>query len=301
MHDVIIAGGGPAGITAAVYALRAGKSVRIIERAAFGGQVTYSPRIENYPGFLSSSGNEIADAMTSQLLSQGAEAELDLALGVRQNPDGSLTLLCEGGEYTGRALIVAVGCRHRRLGIAREEEFIGEGISFCAVCDGAFYKGKPVVMVGGGNSALQEALLLSEICPKVTIVQNLTYLTGEARLIGQVKSKPNIEILYGYAADSILGEDTLRGLRVRGDGGATLDLHADGIFVAIGLQPENEPFAEFAELDERGYFSSDENCLTKTPGLFVAGDCRAKRVRQIATAVADGAVAALAACRYLDE
>ena len=300
MQDIIIAGGGPAGITAAIYALRAGKTVKIIERAAFGGQITYSPKIENYPGFTSASGNEIADAMIEQALSQGAEVELDNITGLRINPDGSKTLVGELGEYSGRAVIIAVGCRHRHLGIEREEEFIGEGISFCAVCDGAFYKGRNVVMIGGGNSALQEALLLSEICPKVTIVQNLPYLTGEAKLIEQVNAKPNIEVLYGYVADSILGDETLKGIRVRAGDNSTVDIEADGIFVAIGLLPENEPFAVAAELDERGYFKSDENCLTKTPGVFVAGDCRAKAVRQITTAVSDGAVAALAACRYLD-
>lgn len=300
MYDILIAGAGPAGLTAAIYCLRAGKSVLIIEKGAFGGQITYSPKIENYPGFTSASGNEIADAMVSHAMAQGADIELDTVTGIRSNADGSRTLVCEGGEYTGGAVIIAVGCRHRRLGIEREEEFIGNGINFCAVCDGAFYKGGKVVMIGGGNSALQEALMLAEICPRVTVVQNLGYLTGEAKLIEQVKSKKNIDVLYGYVADGILGEDKLTGIRVRGEDGATLDIPADGVFVAIGLVPENKPFEEVAELDARGYFKSDESCLTKTPGVFVAGDCRAKAVRQITTAVSDGSVAALAACRYID-
>lgn len=300
MYDILIAGSGPAGLTAAIYCLRAGKRVLIIEKGAFGGQITYSPKIENYPGFASASGNEIADAMVSHALEQGADIELDTVTGIRINPDGTKTLVCEGGEYNGHAVIIAVGCRHRRLGIEREEEFVGNGINFCAVCDGAFYKGKDVVMIGGGNSALQEALMLSEYCPRVTVVQNLPYLTGEAKLIKQVTDKENIEVLYGYVADALLGEDRLSGIRVRDNQGKTLDLLSEGVFVAIGLVPENGPYESVAELDERGYFRSDESCLTKTPGVFVAGDCRAKSVRQITTAAADGSVAALAACMYID-
>jgi thioredoxin reductase (NADPH) len=297
---LIIVGGGPAGLTAAIYARRAGKSVLIIERSAFGGQITYSPKIENYPGYASASGNQIADAMVEQALGQGADIELDNVTGINENADGTKTVKGDNGEYTARAVIISVGCRHRHMGIEREEEFIGEGISFCAVCDGAFYKDKTVVMIGGGNSALQEALMLSEGCKKLTIVQNLMFLTGEAKLVEQVKEKKNIEVLYGYVADSIIGDDVLRGIRVRNDRGEKNELYADGVFVAIGLQPENEAFRNIARLDDFGYFDSDENCITETEGVFVAGDCRAKRVRQITTATADGAVAALAACRYLD-
>ncbi len=301
MHDLIIIGGGPAGLTAAIYALRAGKTVLIIEKAAFGGQMTYSPKIENYPGFASASGNEIADAMVEQALGQGADVEIDQVTGITENADGTKTIKGGNGEYKGRAVIIAIGCKHRHMGIEREEDFIGEGISFCAVCDGAFYKNKTVAMIGGGNSALQEALMLSESCVKVTVVQNLMFLTGEAKLIEQIKAKKNIEVLYGYVADSIIGDKTLKGIRVRNDKGEKVELNVDGVFVAIGLQPENEAFKNVAELNDGGYFSSDENCMTKTEGVFVAGDCRAKRVRQITTATADGAVAALAALRYLDK
>lgn len=301
MHDLIIIGGGPAGLAAAIYALRAGKSVLLIEKAAFGGQMTYSPKIENYPGFASASGNEIADAMVEQVLGQGADVEIDQVAGVLVNPDGTKTVKGESGEYSGRAVIIAVGCKHRHMGIEREEDFIGEGISFCAVCDGAFYKDKTVAMIGGGNSALQEALMLSEKCVKVTVVQNLMFLTGESKLIEQVKARKNIEVLYGYVADSIIGENSLKGIRVRNDKGEKVELYVDGVFVAIGLQPENEAFKNVAALNDGGYFCSDENCTTKTDGVFVAGDCRAKRIRQITTATADGAVAALAACRYLDK
>lgn len=301
MHDIIIVGGGPAGLTAAIYARRAGKSVLIIEKAAFGGQMTYSPKIENYPGFASASGNNIADAMVEQVLGLGADVEIDNVTGIIENADGTKTVMGESGEYRGRALIISIGCRHRHMGIQREEEFIGEGISFCAVCDGAFYKDKTIAMIGGGNSALQEALLLSESCTHVTVVQNLSFLTGEAKLIEQIKAKDNIKVLYGFVADSIIGDDVLEGIRVRNEKGERIELYVDGVFVAIGLMPENEPFKNVAKLNDCGYFDTDENCLTMTEGVFIAGDCRAKRIRQITTATADGAVAALAACRYLDK
>ncbi len=300
MYDIVIVGGGPAGLTSALYSRRAGKSVLLIERAAFGGQMTFSPMIENYPGIASASGSVIADAMVEQVLGQGADIEIDEIVGVNQNPDGTKTLIGESGEYVGRAVIIAVGSKHRRMGIEREEEFVGEGISYCAVCDGAFYKGKKLAVIGGGNSALQEALMLSESCEKVTIVQNLPHLTGEARLIEQIKARENIEILYGYVADSIIGDDTLKGIRLRGEMGEEVELYVDGVFVAIGLQPENEAFGSVAALDKNGYFDTDENCTTMTEGIFVAGDCRAKRIRQITTAAADGTAAALAACGYLD-
>ena len=300
MYDIIVIGGGPAGLTSALYALRAGKRVLIVERSAFGGQMTYSPKIENYPGIASASGSEIADAMVDQVLGQGADTEFDNITGIRRADDGSFTVTGESASYTGRTVIISVGCRHRRLGLDREEEFIGDGISFCAVCDGAFYKDKTVALIGGGNSALQEAILLSETSRKVIIVQNLDILTGEARLAEQVKARPNIEIIYGHTADSLIADTSLTGLRIKSESGQTRELTVDGIFVAIGLQPENEPFAGLAALNDYGYFDSAEDCLTSTPGLFVAGDCRSKRIRQVTTATADGAVAALAACRSLD-
>ncbi|MGI6166760.1 MAG: NAD(P)/FAD-dependent oxidoreductase [Eubacteriales bacterium] len=301
MHDIIIIGGGPSGLTAAIYACRAAKRVLIIEKTAFGGQMTYSPKVENYPGLKSASGSEIADMMLEQALALGAEIEVDTVTGITQNPDGTKTVAGESGEYRGRAVIIAAGCRHRRMEVEREEDFIGRGISYCAVCDGAFYAGRQVAAIGGGNSALQTALMLSESCEKVTIVQNLKTLTGEERLAEQVRGKTNVEIMYGYVVDSIIGDETLKGIRLRNEYGGMTDLYVDGVFVSIGLEPENEVFRDVSELDEEGYFDSDESCTTKTPGVFVAGDCRSKKVRQITTAVADGTVAALAACRYLGE
>ncbi len=299
VYDIIIIGGGPAGLTAALYARRANKSVLILEKGAFGGQITFSPKVENIPGFLSLSGNEFADHLVEQVLEQGAEVEVCEALEIR---DGTpKTVVTDSGEFQGRAVIIATGARHRLLGLEREKDFIGDGISFCAVCDGAFYQGKTVAVIGGGNSALQEAILLSEQCKKVFVVQNLDTLTGEQKLRDILAARPNVEIILGTVVDSILGESALSGIRIKKVADNTLsDLTVDGMFVAIGLIPQNEPFANVVKLNSYGYADTDESCTTTTPGIFVAGDCRSKKIRQVTTAASDGAIAALAACDYLD-
>ncbi len=297
MYDIIIIGGGPAGLTAALYARRGGKQVLVLEQAAFGGQITYSPRVENIPGFVQLSGNEFADKLVEQVLEQGAEVEPAQVLSIR---DGEVkTVVTDSGEYQAKAVIIATGAKHRMLGIEREEQFLGEGISFCAVCDGAFYRGKTVGVVGGGNSALQEAVLLSELAEKVYIFQNLSTLTGEMKLREQLEAKENVEICCSVTVKALLGEEVLEGVTLAEENGSR-EVKLDGLFVAIGLIPQNEAFAEVLNLDDRGYAISDESCTTGTPGIFVAGDCRTKKIRQVATAAADGAVAALAACDYVD-
>ncbi len=299
MYDIIIVGAGPAGLTAAVYAGRAEKRVLVLEKSTFGGQMTFSPKIENYPGFLSLTGNELADKMVDGALAQGAEIDLDTVSEIQKNDDGSFTVVGEGGERQAKAVILALGARHRMLGLAREADLVGEGVSFCAVCDGAFYKGQTVAVIGGGNSALQEAILLSELARKVYVIQNLDVFTGEAKLVEKLRGKDNVEFIMGSVVKELVGEKSLSAIKIEGkDGERTLML--DGIFVAIGLAPCNTPFENVARLNEYGYFDTDETCATATEGLFVAGDCRSKSVRQIATAIADGATAALAACRYLD-
>ena len=300
MYDIIIVGAGPAGLSAAIYARRANKSVLILDTAAFGGQITYSPKVVNYPAFESISGSELADHMVSQVLSQGADVEIENVTEVR---DGEIkTVVTEdGNEYECRAVILACGAKHRHLGVENEEKFIGEGISFCAVCDGAFYQNKTVALIGGGNSALQEAILLSETCKKVYVVQNLDFLTGEKRLEEILRKRGNVEIITGTVVESVKDGDSFTGINLlRTADGEKSFLELDGMFVAIGLEPENGAFESLAELDSVGYFDSGEDCLTKTKGVFVAGDCRKKSIRQIATATADGAVAAISACRYID-
>ena len=301
MHDIIIVGGGPAGLTAAIYGLRAGKSVLVIEKAGFGGQIAFSPKVENIPGTASISGSEFADKLTEQAMNLGADVELERVTEVI--PGEYFTVRTEeGGAYLGKSVILSVGVKHRTLGLPGEEELIGNGISFCAVCDGAFYTGQDVVMIGGGNSAMQEALLLSEVCRKVTIVQNLPFFTGEKKLADALQGKENVEIHFSTLVESYLAESgSLTGVRVKQENGKVWEIPADGVFLAVGLQPENDAFAPLAQLDDRGYFDTDEFCVTKTAGLFVAGDCRRKQIRQVTTAAADGAVAAMAACRYLEQ
>lgn len=300
MYDIIVIGGGPAGLTAALYALRANKTVLVIEKATFGGQITYSPKVENYPGFLQMSGNEFADKLVEQVLAQGAEIELGE---VTQVINGETKkVITEDGEFEGKAVIIATGAKHRMLGLENEENLVGEGISFCAVCDGAFYKDKEVAVIGGGNSALQEAILLTQTASKVYVVQDLDFLTGEKKLAEQLESNDKVEIITGHRVTALKGETELKGVVITDSKtGEEKELGIDGMFVAIGLIPQNEIFASIIDIDEKGYAAGDESCLTKTEGIFVAGDCRSKRIRQVATAISDGAVAALAACEYIEK
>ena len=302
MYDIIVVGAGPAGLTAAIYARRAEKSVLVIEKSTFGGQITHSPRVENYPGFASASGSEIADKMFEQALGQGAEIELDEVVGI-EPCDGGYKVLTAGGSFEAKSVIIAAGSKHRMLGVEREEDFVGEGVSYCAVCDGAFYKGKTVAIIGGGNTALQEANLLADGCTKVYVVQNLAFMTGERSLLARLEARDNVEIIYSMVVDELIGDKTFKGVRIKNpETSESLTLEVDGIFVAIGQIPENEPFASVVGLNSYGYVDAGEDCLPKTAhrGIFVAGDCRTKSVRQVTTATADGAVAALSACRYID-
>ena len=303
MHDIIIIGGGPAGLTAAVYALRAGKTVLVIEKNGFGGQIAYSPKVENIPGTLQISGAEFADQLTEQAMNLGADVELENVVKAEKNGDTFTVTTEEGSVFEGRSLILALGVKHRMLGLPGETDLIGHGISFCAVCDGAFYEGLEVAMVGGGNSALQEALLLSEVCKKVTIIQNLPFFTGEQRLADALQEKPNVEVHFSTLVTGYESKDgELSGIRVRSEASdEERTIPVDGAFLAVGLVPENAPFAQLAKLDDRGYFASGEDCVTLTEGVYVAGDCRSKMIRQVVTASADGAVAAMAACRYLEQ
>ena len=299
MYDIIIVGAGPAGLTAAVYARRAGKSVLVLEKDTFGGQVTFSPKLENYPGFQEISGNELAQRMLEQAMALGAEIDMDT---VTEVMDGDVkTVVGEAGRYEARSVIIAAGARHRRLNLPGEENFIGNGISFCAVCDGAFYKDQHVAVIGGGNTALQEIALLAEICKKVTVVQNLAFLTGEEKMVQLLLSKNNIDYIYNTVVTGYEGETNLQAIRLLNtETQETSRLEIDGIFLAIGTAPENDAYQKVAKLNEYGYIVSDESCQTGTPGIFVAGDCRTKAYRQVATAISDGAAAALNACRFLD-
>ena len=303
MYDIIVVGGGPAGMTAALYGLRNGKSVLVIEKQGFGGQITYSPRVENIPGSLSLSGNEFADKFLEQILEQGAEVELEEVTGIKDEGDRKTVETAEGSTFEGKTVIIATGVKHRMLGLPGEKELVGEGISFCAVCDGDFYKGKVVCVAGGGNSALQEAILLADKAERLIMLQDLPYYTGEQRLQDVLFSKPNVSGHVGTKINSLITDDgVLRGVEIEDrETGETEVIGCDGLFVAIGLIPENGPFENLADLNKYGYFDSGEDCTTKTPGVFIAGDCRSKFIRQVTTACADGAVAALAACDYINK
>lgn len=302
MYDIIIIGAGPAGLTAALYARRAEKSVLVLEKSTFGGQITHSPKVENYPGFIQMTGTEFADKLTEQVLSQGAEIELDTAKSIEGTP-GNYKVIGDYAEYSAKSVIIAGGSAHRQLNLPNEDKFIGEGISYCAVCDGAFYKNKNVAIVGGGNSALQEAVMLSDICASVTLIQNLSFLTGEEKLIADIENRNNINVIYSSVVTEILGEDSFKGIVIENtETNVKTHLLLDGVFVAIGQKPENESFKNVVELNEYGYIKADETCKPENApqGIFTAGDCRTKSVRQVATAISDGAVAALAACSFVD-
>ena len=298
MYDIIIVGGGPAGLTAATYARRAGKSVLVIEKNAFGGQITWSPKVENFPSVISISGTELGDRLLEQAMEQGADAELEEVVSVSAGE--VKTVKCQSGaEFQARAVIIAAGAKPRMLGLPREEELIGSGVGFCAVCDGAFYKGRPVAVNGGGNSALQDALLLAETCSRVYLIHRWDSFRGEARLVDALRAKENVDFVMNASVVELLGESELTGIVVEQQG-QRWEIAVEGLFVAVGHQPDVNLFENLIELDKGGYALSGEDCLTGTPGIFVAGDCRSKSVRQLTTAMADGSVAALAACAYLD-
>ena len=302
MYDIVIVGSGPAGLTAAIYGLRAGKSVLVLEKNGFGGQIAYSPKVENIPGTIQISGAEFADKLLEQAINLGAYLEMETVTGIEKTQEGFHISTEDGAEFDGRTVILALGVKHRMLGLEGEEELIGSGISFCAVCDGAFYAGQDVAMIGGGNSALQEALLLSETSKSVTIIQNLPHFTGEKRLADALMEKENVTVHFSTLVSGYRSENgALTGLQLRREDGTEFSIDVDGAFLAVGLMPENEAFAEHAELNQWGYFDSGEDCRTRTEGIYVAGDCRSKRIRQVVTAASDGAIAAMAACMYLDQ
>lgn len=303
MHDIVIIGGGPAGMTAALYALRNGKSALVLEKGGFGGQIAYSPKVQNFPGTLSMSGNEFADRMLEQILAQGAEVEVETVTEIRDEGALKRVVTEDGGMFDAKAVIIATGVKHRMLGLEGENELVGDGISFCAVCDGEYYRDQTVAVAGGGNSALQEATLLADVCREVIMVQDLDCFTGEEKLSEALFARPNVRAITGTKIEElIIDEGTLKGLRLRNKNtDERNELSCDGLFVAIGLIPENSAFSSLVPLDRQGYIDIGENCETGRAGIFAAGDCRKKHLRQLTTAAADGAVAAIAACEYINQ
>ena len=302
MYDIIIVGGGPAGLTAAIYAARAGKSVAVYEKESFGGQIVFSPLVENYPGIAHISGEDYAGLLKDQTESLGVTLENEEVTAVTKTEDG-FRLLAGGKEAFARALILATGVAHKGLGLPGEEDLIGCGLSFCAVCDGPLSAGQNVAVIGGGDTALQDALFLSGICKSVTLIHRRDTFRAEKKLVEKAAAQGNIRFYYDTVAEAYLTEEgIITGLSLKNvRTGERHDEPFEGVFLAVGQKPQNEFLNGMVAADPEGYLYSDESALTGTPGIFAAGDCRTKEVRQLTTAVGDGACAALAACRYLED
>jgi len=295
MTDIIVVGGGCAGLTAALYAARAGKSVLVFEAENIGGQITAAPQIDNYPGMPHVSGMQFADSLYEQVTELGVVIELESVLRIESSPDCK-TVITENSRYECRAVILATGSRHRVMGIPREEELTGHGISYCAVCDGAFYKDRPVAVVGGGNTAVGDALFLSSCCKSVTVIHRRGEFRADASLLLRAKEKSNIYWMTGTIPEELLGSSNLTGVRVCSPlTGERSVVEVDALFIAIGQIPENTASAGLIATDDAGYLLAGEDCTTNVSGIYAAGDCRTKAVRQLTTAVADGANAAKAA------
>ena len=299
MYDVIIIGAGTAGLSSAIYVLRSGKSVLLLEKSYYGGQIVNATDIENYPAIKKISGYDFATALYEQALSLGADIEYENAISI-ENGIYEKTVFTEKNSYKCRSIIIATGLQKRRLNIENEEKFTGKGVSYCAVCDGAFYKGKPVAVAGGGNTALEDALLLSEYCSKVYIIHRRKEFKGEKILAEKLTKRENISYMLNCTITALNGSERLESISViSNDSKIPNDITVSGLFVAIGQVPENKAFSDIVELDEYGYIISDD-CCTCAEGIFTAGDCRKKDIKQLATAVADGAVAGIKACEYIN-
>lgn len=301
MTDIIIVGAGTAGLTSAIYSLRAGKEVLVLEEKTYGGQIINTPDIENYPGFKNISGYEFATNLYNQAKELGMvyknEKVLEIKIDNENNKDMLKTVVTDRDTYTAKAVIIASGAKNRPLGIDREQELVGKGISYCATCDGAFFRGRDVAVVGGGNTALEDSLFLSNYCNKVYVIHRRDEFRGDSREVEKLKGKENVEFVFDSSVTEIMGEDMVSAIKVKNlKSSLEKELRINGLFIAIGQIPDNDRFKNLVKLDEKGYIVAGEDCRTDVGGVFAAGDCRTKNVRQLVTAAGDGAVAALAAC-----
>ena len=297
MYDIIIVGAGPAGMTAAIYGRRAGKSVLVLEAASYGGQIINTPDVENYPSAAHISGFDLATQIYDQAKALGAEFAFEKVTGIE---DGDVkTVVTAKNRYEGRAVIIATGSENRKLGVAGEDELVGRGVSYCATCDGAFYRKKTVAVVGGGNTALEDALYLADLAEKVYLIHRRDQFRGDETTVARLRERENVELVLNSRVTGLIAEKKLKAVEVTDKDGNTSQLEVNGLFVAVGRVPENQNFASVIELDGAGYAVAGENCRTRSAGIFVAGDNRVKDVRQLVTATADGAVAATEAIKYL--
>ena len=300
MYDIIIIGGGPAGLTAAIYALRAEKKVLLLEKMGLGGQIALSERVENFPGIAQMSGMDFAQTLEGQVLSLNGEIRYETVKEVRSGK--TKKVITGSNEYQAKSVIIASGVKNRLLGVEGEERLIGRGISYCAVCDGAFYRGKRVAVIGGGNTAIQDAEHLAQIAEKVYVVHRRDEFRAEERLVKRLKKHQNVEFVLNTTVEKFCGDTRLSGIDlISVKDGAKSHIDLDGAFVAVGQIPQNEIFEGIIALNASGYVVAGEDCKTNAKGIFVAGDCRTKSVRQLTTAVGDGSVAALAASRFVEE
>ncbi len=298
-YDIVIVGAGTAGLSAAIYAVRAGKSVIVLEATTHGGQIVNTPEVENYPGIQKISGFEFANNLYEQAKSLGAEVIYEKVIGIEVNGEEKIVHTTKE-DYQAKAVILATGAKNRPLGLEHEKEWIGAGISYCATCDGMFYRGKDVAVAGGGNTALEDAIFLTNYCRKVYLIHRRDAFRGEEKLLQTLKEKPNVEFVLNANITRLIGEDGVDGVEVEDKNTHEKRIiDVMGLFVAIGQMPENSEFINVVDLDKGGYIEAKEDCKTKTKGIFTAGDCRTKKVRQLATAASDGAIAALAACEYI--
>ena len=301
MFDIIVVGAGTAGLSAAIYAMRAGKTVLLLEEKNYGGQIINTPQVENYPGIKQISGYDFATNLYEQAIELGAKIEYEKVIKIKQNKgDMEKQVVTKDNCYICKSVILATGSKNRRLGLEKEEEFTGAGISYCATCDGIFFRGKEVAVAGGGNTALEDAMFLSNYCSKVYLIHRREEFRGEEKQLLALREKENVEFVLNAIVTDIRGREALEGIQVKDIKTDEIkELAVAGLFVAIGQMPENSDFADVIALDKQGYIVADESCQTNTEGIFTAGDCRTKKVRQLATAASDGAVAALAACEYI--
>lgn len=298
--DIIIIGAGPAGMTSALNCLRAGKSVLVLESDSFGGQIAYSPRVENFPTYQKVSGAELMDKLYEQIVEWGAQIELEKAESIVKTSNG-FTLTTDYNTYTCKSIIIATGVKPRHIGVEREEELVGSGVSYCALCDGAFYSGEDVCVIGDANTALQYALVLSGYCKSVHICTLFDKFFGDKALLDLVLAKENIRYTHNLSLKEFIGEDELSALRFENTvSHEQVIINAKCAFICIGQVPNNNAFKDIVELDKNGYIIADENCTTSCDGIFVAGDCRTKKIRQLVTATSDGSIAAFNACNYVD-
>jgi thioredoxin reductase (NADPH) len=299
MIDIIVIGGGAAGMTAALYAKRSGKSVKIFEKESFGGQIANSPKVENFPSIKEISGLELSNNMFEQIMDLGVEFECEDVLEVKKEND-CFIVTTDYNTYLAKAVIIAAGVKHRTMGVEREEELVGKGVSYCAVCDGAFYKGKDVAVIGDANTALQYTLMLSDICNKVYLCMLFDKFFADQTLVNRLNDRNNIVVTKEILLKEFLGKDELTGLKFEHTKtNEPFSINCEAVFIAIGQVPNNERYSNLVDIDERGYIVSTDT-TTKTPGLYVAGDCRTKNVRQLTTAVGDGAIAAMNAVNYIN-